>query len=151
MDFFFVKKTTGIFFWHWKFFFLSLSQLFQVGSPTWKWIRWQKESTDPSRFSRFNQSVSSSARLQIRRFWRKSQRATATPFAVTIWLKMSERDELSDGRRLPRQIRGREQPTLCMAVILSSTHTHTYGAGGLKEASSSSASRSSNRPRKALV
>ena len=30
-------------------------------------------------------------------------------------------------------------------------HTHTYGAGGLKEASSSSASRSSNRPRKALV
>ena len=149
--------TNSFFLAHRYFFFffcLSLSQLLQVGSPTWKWIRWQKESTDLQSLQLALQPIgvffgSSSNSTLL------AEKPTGNREAICRYYLTPKCRSAMNRRTVDYYYYGdcrgryggetRTQPLytpLCMAVILSSIHTytHTYGAGGLKEASSSSAS-----------
>ena len=133
--------TNSFFLAHRYFFFffcLSLSQLLQVGSPTWKWIRWQKESTDLQSLQLALQPIgvffgSSSNSTLL------AEKPTGNREAICRYYLTPKCRSAMNRRTVDYYYYGdcrgryggetRTQPLytpLCMAVILSSIHTYTH-------------------------
>ena len=146
--------TNSFFLAHRYFFFffcLSLSQLLQVGSPTWKWIRWQKESTDLQSLQLALQPIgvffgSSSNSTLL------AEKPTGNREAICRYYLTPKCRSAMNRRTVDYyyygdcrgRYGGRREHNLYILLSVWQwsypPYIHTYGAGGLKEASSSSAS-----------